>query len=49
MSTLNHTFDIETYVLMEKAANQAGKNSVEEWLDFLLTERVGHTSFYTEG
>ena len=45
MSTLNQTFDIETYVLMEKAAKQAGKNSVEEWLGFLLTERVGHTLF----
>jgi len=45
MKTINHEFDIETYVLMEKAAKRAGKNSVEEWLNFLLAERVGHTSF----
>jgi len=49
MKTINQTFDVETYVRMEKAAKQAGKNSVEEWLDFLLTERVGHTPFCIKG
>ena len=49
MNTINQQFDIETYVRMEKAAKQAGKNSVAEWLDSLLTERVGHTPFCRVG
>lgn len=49
MKTLKHELDPETYVLCEKAAKAAGKNSVEEWLDSLIAERVGHTQFYPRG
>ncbi len=49
MKTIIHSVDAEIYVLMEKAAAQAGKNSVEEWLEEILSCGVGHTSFYTEG
>lgn len=47
MSTLKHKIDPETYVLCEKAAKAAGK-TVEEWLDFLISEKVGHTQFYSD-
>ena len=37
--------DAETFVLCERAARDAGKKSAEEWISFLVSERVGHTSF----
>ena len=49
METIIHELDPETYVCCEKAALAAGKKSVEEWLDFLLTKKVGHTSFAPKG
>ena len=49
MNTINHILDPETYVLCEKAAKAAGKKTVEEWLSFLISERVGNTSFYPRG
>ncbi len=49
MRTIKHQIDPETYVLCEKAAKAAGKNTVEEWLDFLISEKVGHTQFYPRG
>ena len=49
MSTIDQEFDVETYVMMEKAAEQAGKKTVEEWLGFLLSERVGLTPFCQVG
>jgi hypothetical protein len=49
MGTINHELDPETYVLCEKAAKAAGKKTVEEWLSFLISERVGNTSFYPKG
>ena len=45
MKSLKHLLTPETYVMCEKAAKAAGKNSVEEWLDFLIDEKVGHTQF----
>lgn len=44
MKTLMYKLDAETYALCEKAAKAAGK-TVEEWLAFLIAERVGHTPF----
>jgi len=38
----------ETYVLCEKAAKRRGM-TVADWLVFLLTDGVGHTSFGLEG
>lgn len=49
MKTIIHQLDPETYVCCEKAALAAGKKSVGEWLDFLLSKKVGHTSFAREG
>jgi hypothetical protein len=49
MSTLKHMLDPETYVLCEKAAKAAGKKTVEEWLGFLLAEKVGNTQFCPRG
>lgn len=48
MKTLIHKLDPETYVLCEKAAKAAGKKSVEEWISFLISEKVGHTPFCHE-
>lgn len=36
--------DVETYVLCEKAASASGKKTVDEWIAFLIAEKVGHTS-----
>ena len=36
--------DPETFVLCEKAAAACGKTAAE-WLSFLISEKVGHTSF----
>lgn len=49
MKTIIHKLDPETYALCEKAAKAAGKKSVEEWLNFLIAERVGNTPFATKG
>ena len=49
MGTINHELDPETYVLCEKAAEAAGKKTVEEWLSFLISEKVGNTLFYLKG
>ena len=46
MKTLKIEMDPETYAQCEKAAIAAGKKTVEEWLAFLITDRVGHTPFY---
>lgn len=43
MQTIIEKMSPETYVLCEKAAKAAGKKSVEEWVEFLIAERVGHT------
>ena len=43
MKSLKHLLSPSTYVLCEKAAKAAGKNSVEEWLEFLIAEKVRHT------
>lgn len=40
--------DAETYVRCEKAAKLQGNQSVENWLSFLLSAKVGHTSIYKE-
>lgn len=45
MNILGIELDIDTYVLCEKAAFAAGKKTVAEWLSFLISEKVGHTSF----
>ena len=47
MSALKHLIDPETYVLCEKAANASGKKTVEEWLSFLISEKVGHTHYFS--
>jgi hypothetical protein len=44
-----HLMTVETYVMCEKAAIAAGKKSVEEWLTFLLLQKVGNTFFYSKG
>jgi len=49
MKTIIHKLDPETYVLCEKAAKAAGKKSVEEWINFLIAEKVGHTPFAAMG
>lgn len=43
MQTIIEKMSPETYVLCEKAAKAAGKKTVEEWVAFLIAERVGHT------
>lgn len=53
MNTINQQFDVETYVLMEKAAKQAGKKFGRRMAGFsfdrkgraylILSSRVGHT------
>ena len=45
MKTIKAELDIETYVRCEKAAQANGFSSVEEWLSFLISEKVGHTFF----
>ncbi len=45
MKTIKTELDIETYVRCEKAARANGFSSVEEWLSFLISEKVGHISF----
>ena len=37
--------DAETLALCERAARDAGKKSAEEWISFLVSDRVGHTRF----
>ena len=48
MKNLRHLLDPETYVRVEKAAKAIGK-TVEQWLQFLIEERVGHTQFCPRG
>ena len=45
MKTIKTELDVETYVRCEKVAHARGFSSVEEWLAFLITEKVWHTSF----
>ena len=49
MKTLIHKLDPETYALCEKAAKAAGKKTVEEWINFLIAEKVGHTALCHKG
>jgi hypothetical protein len=44
-TTITHKIDPETYVLCEKAARADGKKTVEEWLEFIISEKVGNTQF----
>lgn len=44
MKTFTVELNPETYVLCEKAAKRLGM-TVDQWLVFLLTDKVGHTSF----
>lgn len=47
MRKMIHELDPETYVLCKKAAALDGK-TVEEWISFLVSEKVGHTPFSSE-
>ena len=47
MKTIIIQLSPETYVRCEKAAKRKGL-SVEQWLSFLLADRVGHTQFYRD-
>lgn len=49
MQTIIEEMSPETYVLCEKAAKAAGKKTVEEWVAFLIANRVGHTSLARKG
>ena len=49
MKHLSHSLSVETYVKCEKAAKAAGFKKVEEWLTFLISQKVGHTSFAVAG
>lgn len=44
MKTVVLKLSVEDYVRCEKAAQKEGV-SIEKWLSFLLTDKVGHTSF----
>ena len=48
MKTIKAELDVETYVRCEKAARAKGFPSVEDWLSFLIAEKVGHTSLADE-
>lgn len=48
MKTLIHELEPETYVLCVKAA-AAEKKTVEEWLSFLISEKVGLTFYSQKG
>ena len=42
---IKHEMDAETFALCERAARDAGKKTVEEWISLLVSDRVGHTPF----
>ena len=44
MQTIIEEMSPETYVLCEKAAKAAGKETAEEWVEILIANQVGHTS-----
>lgn len=46
---IKYEMDAETFALCERAARDAGKNSVEEWIAFLVSDKVGHTPFIVSG
>ena len=48
MKTIKAELDAETYVRCEKVARSRGFSTVEEWLSFLVAEKVGHTSLANE-
>lgn len=48
MKTIRTELDVETYVRCEKIARSRGFATVEEWLSFLVVEKVGHTSLANE-
>ena len=47
-ATIVHKLYPETYVLCQKAA-AAKKMTVEKWLSFLISEKVGRTPFCKKG